>query len=591
MADLGSIRALLIEGDAASAVLTRDMLDEASRGLVDLVHIEQLGPAIDRLGSDSFDVILFRALALGHTGTERIDRLLVQAPGVPVIVLALLPEVDLELPMIRYGAQDFWVDGRDTGAALLRAMRYAIERKPRLERLVYQANYDLLTGLPNRYLFEDRLAHAAARAKRLNSPLAVLYLDVDGFKEVNDRLGHSAGDHVLRGIAERLTAIARESDTVARVGGDEFAIVLESLAHVEDAATVAHKMLTTLAAPFIERNHRFDLTCSVGISFFLLDGTDAKSLLDHADRAMYRAKQLGGNRYSQCTEDLGPPALNRFHLVSALRGALERYEFRLFFQPQINLAAGGVEGLEALVRWQHPEQGLIGPEKFIAVAEDSVLIGPLDAWVLRNASAQLKRWQDAGLPVPGVAINLSARQLIKPGLAALVATVLEETGLQPDQLQFELKEAALIHDFTASAATVSQLKELGTSVALDDFGNGGASAISYLRRLPIDAIKLDRTLIKEVGHEGTERIVALALTELAYSLAIKVVAEGVETPAQLSFLRNAGCDVIQGYIVSPPLDVDGITTWLGRAPPILPDDAAPTSTPSRRRSRRRAGPN
>ena len=316
--------ALLIEGDASSAILTRGLLDEAGAGLVDLVHVEQLPPGIERLASEAFDVILFRSLAHGQTGTERFDRLLLQAPGVPIIVLAVLPEADLALPMIRYGAQDFWVSGRDSGETLLRAMRYAIERKPRLERLAYQANYDMLTDLPNRYLFEDRLAHAAARAKRQNSPLAVLYLDVDGFKEVNDQLGHLAGDHVLRAIAERLTSVARESDTVARVGGDEFAIVLESLAHVEDAAAVAQKILTALGEPFFEGNQRFDLTCSIGISFFLLDGNDAKSLLDHADQAMYRAKQLGGNRYSQCKEDLGAPALNRFHLVSALQAALER---------------------------------------------------------------------------------------------------------------------------------------------------------------------------------------------------------------------------------------------------------------------------
>jgi diguanylate cyclase (GGDEF)-like protein len=307
MADSGSIRALLLEGDAQSAVLTRDMLDGASAGLVDLVHVEQLGAAIERLASESFDIILFRALALGQLGAERIDRLMLQAPGIPIIVLALLPEVDLELAMIRYGAQDFWVDGRDTGETLFRAMRHAVERKPRLEQLAHQANFDALTDLPNRYLFEDRLAHAAARAKRENSPLSLLYLDIDGFKEVNDRLGHRAGDNVLRSIARRLTGMVRESDTVARLGGDEFAIVLESLSHVEDAATVAQKILAALALPFIEQNQRLNLTCSIGISFFLLDGTDAKSLLDHADRAMYRAKLLGGNRYSQCTEDLGTP--------------------------------------------------------------------------------------------------------------------------------------------------------------------------------------------------------------------------------------------------------------------------------------------
>ena len=586
----GSIRALLIGGDSQGATLTRDLLDEASAGVVDLLHIGQLSPALDRLANEPFDVILLRAMAHGVVGGERLDRVLVQAPGVPIIVLAILPDADQALPMIRYGAQDFWVSGRDTGDTLLRAMRYAIERKPRLERLVYQANHDPLTGLPNRYLFEDRLAHAAARAKRQDSPLALLYLDVDGFKEVNDRLGHFAGDNVLRSIARRLAGVVRESDTLARIGGDEFAIVLESLARVEDAAPVAQKMLTALALPFFEDNQRFDLTCSIGISFFLLNGTDARSLLDHADRAMYRAKQLGGNRCSQCTEDLGAPALSRFHLVSALQGALERHEFRLFFQPQINLVSGTVRGVEALLRWQHPQDGLIGPERFIAIAEDSVLIDPLDAWVLRSASAQLKRWQGAGLPAVGMSVNLSARQLLKPGLAALVASVLEELGLRPDQLELELKETALLHDYTASAATLNELKELGTRVALDDFGNGGASAISYLRRLPIDVIKLDRTLIQEAGHPGTEQIVALALIELAHSLAIKVVAEGVETPAQLSFLREAGCDVVQGYLFSLPLDVDGITTWLGRAPPIFPNDAKPTTRPRRRRSSKKPRP-
>jgi diguanylate cyclase (GGDEF)-like protein len=542
------------------------------------------------LASEAFDIILFRSTAPGEAGSERIDRLLLQEPGVPVIVLGLLSEADLALSMIRYGAQDFWVSGRDTGETLLRAMRYAIERKPRLQRLVYQANFDPLTDLPNRYLFEDRLAHAATRAKRQASPLAVLYLDVDGFKAVNDRLGHRAGDHVLRAIAERLTGVVRESDTVARVGGDEFAIVLESLAHVEDAATLAHKVITALAEPFIEDNQRFDLTCSIGISFFLLDGNDAKSLLDHADRAMYRAKQLGGNRYSQCLEDLGTPAQDRFHLVSALQAALERREFRLYFQPQVNLVSGRVQGVEALLRWQHPEQGLIGPESFIAIAEDSVLIEPLDTWVLRNASAQLKCWQDVGLPPLRMAINLSARQLVKPGLSALVATVLEEAGLRPGQLELELKEAALIHDYTTSAATLAELKELGVQVALDDFGNGGTSAISYLRRLPVDVIKLDRALIRETGHPGIERIVAQALTELAHSLAIKVVAEGVETQAQWSFLREAGCDTLQGYLISRPLDADGMTAWLGHASRAVSKGVTSTAARKQRPSRRRSVP-
>jgi diguanylate cyclase (GGDEF)-like protein len=577
-----AIRALLIEEDAHSAALTRSVLDEASAGVVELLHSQLLGSALEQLASEPFDVILLRLVAPGEDTTEDVARLLLRAPGVPIIVIALLAEADLALPMIRDGAQDYWVSGRDSGAALLRAMRYAIERRPRLERLARQANYDLLTDLPNRYLFEDRLAHAAARARRESRPLALLYLDLDDFKRVNDEFGHRAGDSVLRSVAKRLTGLVREADTVARLGGDEFAILLESLAHVEDAAAVARKMLVAFAAPFVEENVRFELTCSIGISFFLLDGNDASTLLDHADRAMYRAKQLGGNRCSQFTEDLDLPALSRFNLVAALQAALERYEFRLFFQPQVHLASGAVKGVEALLRWQHPEQGLIGPQSFITTAEDSVLIDPLDTWVLRNAGAQLRRWHDAGLPALKVAINLSARQLVKPGLAALIGTVLEEVGLRPEQLMLELKEAALLRDFAACATTLSELKELGTSLALDDFGNGGASAISYLRHLPIDVIKLDRSLIQEAEHSGVEQVVALALTELAHSLAIGVVAEGIETPGQLSFVRSAGCDVIQGFLISPPLDAEGITAWFGRGPPALPNGTRPSPRTRRR---------
>jgi diguanylate cyclase (GGDEF)-like protein len=588
--DPEAIRALLIEEDAHSATLTRGVIDQASAGVVELLHIAHLGSALQRLAHEPFDVILLRLAAPGEVAIEDVARLLLQAPGVPIIVIAVLAEADLALPMIRYGAQDYWVSGRDTGEALLRAIRYSIERRPRLERLARQANYDLITDLPNRFLFEDRLAQAAARAKRDNRALALLVLDLDGFKRVNDELGHRAGDRVLRKVATRLAGIVREADTVARLGGDEFAIVLESLARVEDASTVARKILAELALPFIEESRRFDLTCSIGISFFLLDGNDARTLLEHADLAMYRAKQLGGNRYNQFTGDLGTPALNRFNLVTALQAALQHYEFRLAYQPQFHLASGTVTGVEALLRWQHPEQGLLGPESFITVAEDSILIDPLDGWVLRNVTAQLKRWQDAGLPAIKVAINLSGRQLLKPGLAALVGSVVKEAGLRPDQIELELKEAALIQDFTASAANLSELKELGVWLALDDFGNGGASAISYLRHLPIDVVKLDRALIRETDHPGTEQIVALALTELAHSLAIKVVAEGVETPGQMSFVRAAGCDVIQGYLISPPLAPDRFTTWLSHPRPALPKGFRPLARSRRRPSKGKPRP-
>jgi diguanylate cyclase (GGDEF)-like protein len=587
MAEPSPIRALLIDADPRRAGATRDLLGGAGAGQVDLLHVDQLVPALEQLARDPYDVVLFALPPAGDDARERIDRLLMQAPGVPVIVLAGAAAAGLALPLIRYGAQDVWVEGRDSGEALLRAMHFALARKPELNRLLHQANHDLSTGLPNRYLFEDRLAHAAARATRSATPLALLFLDMDGFKQVNDRLGHIAGDRVLRRIAGRLMRTVRESDTVARLGGDEFAIILESLGRVEDAAVVAQKVLHALARPFFEGNHRFDLSCSIGISFFLLNGTDATSLLAHADQAMYRAKQLGGNRYSQCTEDLGTPALARFHLISALDAALEREEFRLFFQPQVDVASGTVRGVEALVRWQHPEQGLVLPEAFLAVAEDSALIERLDEWILRTACAQLQRWRAAGLPPLQMAINLSPHQIIKPGLGARIAAVLGQSGLPSSVLELDVKGAPLVQDVQASAATLHDLKDLGLRLALDDFGDGH-SAISYLRRLPFDIVKLDRAMIKGTGQRGPERIIALALTELAHSLAFTVVAVGVETPGQLSFVREAGCDAVQGHLISLPLDSAAIPAWIedSAAQPALPAPSSARRRPPGTRERR-----
>jgi diguanylate cyclase (GGDEF)-like protein len=567
MLDPSLIRALLIDADPDRVGVTRDLLEGASDGQVDLLHVDRLVAALERLADEPFDVVLFALPSSGDAG-ERVDRLLAQAPGVPIIVLAGAAAAEMALPMIRYGAQDFWVDGRDSGMALLRAMHFAVARTPKLNRLLHQAYHDLPTGLPNRYLFEDRLAHAAARAARCGTPLALLFVDMDGFKRVNDRLGHIAGDRVLRQIGGRLTGMVRVSDTVARLGGDEFGIVLESLSRVEDAAVVAQKVLDALAQPFIEGNHRIDLSCSIGISFFLLNGTDARSLLAHADQAMYRAKQLGGNRYSQCTEDLGTPALARLHLISALGTALERDELRLFFQPQVDVASGRVRGVEALVRWQHPERGLILPEAFLAIAEDSALIGRLDDWVLRTACRQWKLWRDSGLPPLQLAINLSPHQTIKPGLSGRVAAVLEETGLPSSMLELDVKGAALAGDVHATAATLHDLKNLGLRLALDDFGDGH-SAISSLRRLPFDIVKLDRAMVQGTGQRGPERIIALALTELAHSLAFTVVAVGVETQGQMAFVREAGCDAVQGHLISPPLDGAAMAAWLGGGPPQI----------------------
>lgn len=559
----GRIRALLIESNPGVTPLAQDLVDQLTTGRIDLAYARPIESALELLASEAFDIVLY---GLGHSDVddERIDRLLNQAPATPIVVLAAQSEADLALPMIRYGAQDFWVRGRDTAEALLQAIRYALERKGLLQRLVQKANFDPLTGLPNRYLFEDRLNHATERARREGTPLAVMFLDLDGFKQVNDRLGHEVGDTVLCRLAERIRSTLRTSDTVARIGGDEFAIVLESLGSAEDATHVAEKLQSAVAVPLTEGNHRFDPSCSIGISYFLLNGTDARSLLAHADGAMYRAKRLGGGRYCQAVEDLSPSSLDRVELFHALRSGLDHGAFRVFFQPQIEVYSHAVWGFEALLRWQHPDRGLSGPDGFLAILDESSLSSRLGDVVLRGVCAQLQRWSDLGLRPPRVAINVSQRQLADGGLGDRIRMALSESGLQPHQLELEIKEQALIGHPEATTRALKELKDLGLALALDDFGNGH-SAISYLRRLPIDGIKLDRHLIQGAGQRGTEQIIARSIIELAHSLAIGVVAKGVETKEQMAFVRESDCDAAQGFLISPPLDSAAATAWLADA--------------------------
>jgi diguanylate cyclase (GGDEF)-like protein len=496
-------------------------------------------------------------------------------PNVPVVVLAIAGDAKLAQESITNGAQDFWLSPDETGDRLVRTIASAIARSSSLGQLVQRANYDRVTGLPNRYLFEDRLRHAAGQAERHDRPLAVLYVDVDRFKEVNDRLGHRMGDRALKRIAERIGGVVRSVDTAARIGGDEFAIILENLERVEDASRVAQKVLDALAAPFTVLNHKIEVTCSIGVSLFLFDGTDAQSLLDHADQAMFRAKRAGGNTYRHCTDDMGDQAFERFQLLAGLRRALTRGEFHLVYQPEIDLASGRLRGVEALLRWQHPHQGLLEPEAFIATAEDSELIIPLGEWVLREACRQSSAWRIAGLPSVTIGVNLCARQLVGNRLGSIIAAALKDAGLLAEQLEIELKEPLPAPDPGPGTLLLNQVRQMGVHIALDDFGDLYGS-FRDLRRTPVEMIKLDRSLIGKVDVPGDEATITLAMIGLAHGLGLTVVAEGVETPAQLAFLRASACDAVQGYLICRPLGADAIAEWLARGPVYLADHEAAT---------------
>jgi len=426
------------------------------------------------------------------------------------------------------------------------------QRKNAESQLVHQAYHDALTGLPNRMLFQDRLTQALGLARRHHRGLSVLFLDLDQFKLVNDTLGHAAGDRLLQTVAARLRQSVRKSDTVARVGGDEFNLLLPEVGRGSQAATMAEKILATVARPVEVDGHRLYITTSIGISLYPADGADAEALLTSADIAMYRAKELGRNGFQLCTPAMNARSLERLTLENDLRQGIERHEFRLYYQPQLDLASGRIVGVEALLRWQHPSRGIVSPDAFIAVAEEARLIVPIGEWTLRRACKQAVAWQAAGQPGLRLAVNLSALQFQQRNLPAGIGRVLEETGLDPRHLEIEITESAAIQNAALTVEVLSALRATGVRIAIDDFGTGHA-ALAYLKQFPIDALKIDRGFVADLEASQEDRAIVTAIISLAHGLGIRVIAEGVETEGQLRFLAESGCDEYQGFLLSPPL--------------------------------------
>ena len=439
--------------------------------------------------------------------------------------------------------------------------RNVTEKKMYEKRLDHLAHHDLLTGLPNRLLLSDKLVQRFTQARQQNNSLAIMFLDLDRFKLVNDTLGHSVGDLLLKEVAMRLSANVRDTDTVARMGGDEFIVIVGEIESPKDIIAVANKLLKTLSDPFLLDNHELFISTSIGISMYPADGMDVETLVKNADTAMYRAKEQGRNRYHLYTEALNAAVVERMTLENNLRKALERDEFLLYYQPRVDMATGKTVGAEALVRWQHKELGLVSPDQFIPLAEETGLIVPISDWVLREACNQNKAWQDAGLPPIDIAVNISARLFQQEGLQFTINKVLMETGLDPEHLELELTESTLMHDPDLAIEILYQLKAMGVRISIDDFGTG-YSSLNYLKRFPIDALKIDRSFVKEITTNADDAAVATAVVAMARSLKLKVVAEGVETLEQLEFLRSLNCDEIQGYFINRPANVEEFTQFI-----------------------------
>jgi diguanylate cyclase (GGDEF)-like protein/PAS domain S-box-containing protein len=430
-----------------------------------------------------------------------------------------------------------------------------LRRKQGEEKLAYLAQFDSLTGLPNRHLFRDRLMQAMARSKRSGNAMAVLFIDLDRFKLINDTLGHSAGDRLLKEATQRLQASVRASDTVGRFGGDEFGAIIADLAKPADASVVAQKIIDVLAQPFHLDGHESYVTASVGITLFPTDGDEAGTLIMNADAAMYRAKEQGRNTYQYFTREMNERAMQRVKMETALRRAIERREFLLHYQPKVKIGSGELCGFEALLRWQQPERGLVPPLEFIPILEDTGLIVPVGEWVIEEVCAQIGRWQASGFRVPPVAINLSARQFQQKGLDETVRRVLGKSGVDAALIHFELTESLLMKEPEAAAKTLRGLKELGVMLSVDDFGTG-YSSLSYLKRFPIDALKIDRAFIRDVTVDPDDAAITFAIIGLAHSLKLNVIAEGVETRDQLDFLETHGCDEMQGFLFSRPVPAE-----------------------------------
>ncbi|MDO8767555.1 MAG: EAL domain-containing protein [Burkholderiaceae bacterium] len=437
------------------------------------------------------------------------------------------------------------------------------ERKKAELRITHLASHDALTDLPNRHLLQDRIEQALLQARRNGGQGAVLFIDLDQFKSINDSMGHDVGDLLLQEVAQRLIASLRSQDTVARQGGDEFIVLLHSIAKARDAGTTTQKLLDALFLPYQVEGKELYVSASIGIAVFPDDGEDADTLLKHSDTAMYQAKEAGRNNYQFFAPQMNQLAVEKQVLHTQLFHALERDELLLHYQPIVDMASNQLTGLEALLRWQHPEQGLMSPVHFIPLAEETGLIVPIGEWVLRSACMQLKAWQNQGYDVPQLAINLSTKQFRQNTLVQTIARILDETGVQARFLELEITESIFMDHSEEMVETLLNLKDLGVDLSLDDFGTG-FSSLSYLKSFPIDKLKIDRSFLQDIDTDPDDSSIVSSIISLAHSLQMKVIAEGVETEAQRAILAQQGCDQYQGYYFSQPLPVSEIVTKLHR---------------------------
>jgi diguanylate cyclase (GGDEF)-like protein/PAS domain S-box-containing protein len=674
---------LLIEDNPGDARLLREMFNEEGARRTDVTQVQCMSDAEARLAERAFDIVLLDLGLPDAQGLDAVRRARAAAPHVPLVVLTGLDDESLAAQALQEGAQDYLIKGEIEARGLLRALRYAIERKAMEDALfgekeraqvtlncigdavictnlsgnitflnlvaekmtgwarqeasgrptadvlkildtssretipnptemaveqdrtvhlppnsilirrdgfeipvedcvspihdhegkvtgavvvlrdvsaaramtlemIHSAHHDFLTGLPNRMLLSDRVNQVISLAQRHGKKVAVLFLDLDGFKHINDSLGHAVGDKLLQSIAECLVDCVRGSDTVSRQGGDEFVVLLSEVEHSEDAAITARRMLQAVAEVHPVGQHDLHITTSIGLSVFPDDGLDAETLIKNADTAMYQAKENGRQSFQFFKPAMNVRAVERQSIEEALRTALERKELALHYQPKINLRTGAITGAEALIRWTHPTRGPVSPGQFIPVAEDCGLILPIGNWVLREACRQARAWLEVGLPLASIAVNISAMEFRHETFLEGIFAALEDTRLEPRFLELELTESVLMKRAESAASVLQTLRASGVQLAIDDFGTG-FSSLSYLRKFPIDALKIDQSFVRQISTAPDETTIVTAIISMGRSLNLRVIAEGVETPEELAFLQAHQCDEAQGYYFGRPV--------------------------------------
>ncbi|GBG13216.1 diguanylate cyclase [Novimethylophilus kurashikiensis] len=563
--DLKPINILLVEDNPGDVRLVKELLDEDGERY-NLVFADRLEEAIALLESQDITAILLDLQLPDGTGLETLHAISAVAMGVPIVVLSNIADERLAVQSVQHGAQDFLVKGHVNGHQLMRSLSYAIERKRMEERLNYIAHHDSLTGLANRKHFYDRLKSAMALVRRQHNLLALLLMDLNGFKAINDTLGHHVGDQLLQQVAQRLRECIRETDCAARIGGDEFTVILTGIRNHEDVAIATAKILEAMERPFLIEGQALNIYASIGISLYPTDADNLESLIRHADEAMYqtKAESSSSSTYRFYSQEKPPEQNDGPSLYDELVFALANGEFAINYQPQVNVRGGYITGMESLLRWQHPQRGLLLPHQFMPVLENTELMLKVGEWVLRTACVQGKLWQDIARTPVAISVNLAPRQLLQPDFADMVKEILSETGFAPHLLELDIPEHALWEDEDQAYEQVSRLNMMGVRLALDNFGNGRAS-FYYLRKFPFHAIKLDRRLTQDATSTTEGADMARAVIEIAHVFRMKGSASGVETAAQLDTLRSLAYDDAQGFLYCQPLPAAAATQLLERA--------------------------